>query len=101
MTAKLPQLLAIGLIRDAHSYVECARLLNDHQPGAAKYSQPTYFLLCQAMELVLKAHLAASGVRRKRFAGRLAIRSMWPSAMRDDTSGLLPPMIGSQNSCYG
>jgi len=62
-TAKqLPQLLAIGLIQDARAYVECARLLDHHQGVNAKYVQPTYFLLCQAIELALKAHLAASGV---------------------------------------
>jgi hypothetical protein len=56
MTAKLPQRLAIGLIQDAHAYVECARLLDQHhggEPGTAKYIPPTYFLLCHAMELAL------------------------------------------------
>src|SRR5262245_38912836 len=71
-TAKqLPQLLAIGLIQDARAYVECARLLGHHQSGAAKYVQPTYFLLCQAIELALKAHLAASGVSKKTLRNKI------------------------------
>ena len=74
MAAKLPQVLAINLIKDARSYVECAQLLdqhlhqlgkvfdqNQHQLGPP-HRVPMYFLLCQAMELALKAHLAASGV---------------------------------------
>jgi hypothetical protein len=70
MIHKTPQLLAIGLIRDARAYVECARLLDQHQDSAPKYFSPTYFLLCQAMELALKAHLAASGVPKKKLRSR-------------------------------
>jgi hypothetical protein len=70
MTAKLPQLLAIGLIQDALAYVECARLLDQHH-RAAKYFPPKYFLLCQAIELALKAHLAASGVPKKIFRNKI------------------------------
>src|SRR5262245_51221070 len=115
MTAKLPQLLAINLIKDAQSYVECAAVLNRHlfqfvseleerediavpdpdtreerldeelaailaddpppEPGEYAASEdergrqlgpqhgvPMYFLLGQAIELALKAYLAASGV---------------------------------------
>jgi hypothetical protein len=74
MTPKLPQVLAINLIQDARSYVDCAQVLDEHQhelgkvfdphqhPLGPPHKAPKYFLLCQAMELALKAHLAASGV---------------------------------------
>jgi hypothetical protein len=61
-TAKSPQLLAIGLVQDARAYVESARTLASLHGRAPKSSAPMYFLLGQAMELVLKAHLSASGV---------------------------------------
>src|SRR5262245_16836934 len=61
-TAKSPQLLAIGFVQDARAYVESARMLYGVHGGAPRFSGPTYFLLGQAMELVLKAHLSASGV---------------------------------------
>ena len=35
------------------------------QKPSARYVPPKYFLLCQALELALKAYLAASGVRKK------------------------------------
>src|SRR5215472_6681413 len=59
---KPPQLVAISLIQDARAYVECARVLDQHQRSHPRYFSPTYFLLRQAIELALKAHLAASGV---------------------------------------
>ena len=62
---KSPQLLAIRLIHDAEAYVECAQLLDKVQGGAPKFHSPTYFLLCQSIELTLKAYLAASGVSAK------------------------------------
>jgi len=62
---KPPQLLAIRLIYDARAYVECARLLDQHQDSKPRHYSPIYFLLCQAMELALKAHLAASGVSKR------------------------------------
>ena len=61
-TAKPPQLLAIGLIQDAQTYLDSARLLSKEVGSAVRFFPPIYFLLCQAMELVLKAYLAASGV---------------------------------------
>jgi hypothetical protein len=69
MAGKLPQVSAIGFIQDARAYVECARLLDEHLAGA-RYIPPKYFLLCQAIELVLKAHLAASGVPKKTVRSR-------------------------------
>jgi hypothetical protein len=69
---KPPQLLAIAFIQDARAYVECARLLGRHHQGVtAKYVQPTYFLLCQAIELALKAHLAASGMPKKTLRNKI------------------------------
>ena len=62
---KSPQLLAIRLIHDAEAYVECAQLLDKVQGGAPKFHSPTYFLLCQSIDLTLKAYLAASGVSAK------------------------------------
>jgi hypothetical protein len=74
MAAKLPQVVAVSLIKDARSYVECASALNQHLHGTGKlfnphwhqlrapHKKPIFFLLGQAMELALKAHLAASGV---------------------------------------
>jgi hypothetical protein len=61
-TAKPPQLLAIGLIKDAQAYLESARQLSQLTGGAVRFFPAIYFLLCQAMELALKAHLSASGV---------------------------------------
>src|SRR5262249_2463021 len=77
MEAKLPQVLAVGLIQDARSYVECVPVLDQHLRELGKLFDPRqhqlgpppkvpmYFLLCQAMKLALKAHLAASGVPSK------------------------------------
>jgi hypothetical protein len=42
MTVKPPQLLAINLIKDARSYVECAQLLVKQKPSAP-YVPPKYF----------------------------------------------------------
>jgi hypothetical protein len=61
-TAKPPQLLAIGFIQDAEAYVDSARTLDNLTGAPARFFPPIYFLLCQAIELTLKAHLAASGV---------------------------------------
>jgi hypothetical protein len=63
--AKPPQMLAIGLIDDAKAYVESGRQLDKCVGVSAHFFPlfpPIYFLLCQAMELSLKAYLAASGV---------------------------------------
>jgi hypothetical protein len=82
MAAKLPQVLAINLIKDARSYVECAQLLDEHRHQLGKvfdpnqhqlgppHAVPIYFLLGQAIELALKAHLAASGVPKKKLRSR-------------------------------
>jgi hypothetical protein len=64
-TAKPPQILAIGFIKDAEAYVESARQLERLPGGSSRFRQPTYFLLCQAMELALKAYLAASGMSNR------------------------------------
>jgi hypothetical protein len=56
-------------VQDAKAYVESARMLDsastEASGGIARFSSPTYFLLCQAMELVVKAHLAASGAPKR------------------------------------
>ena len=69
-TTKPPQLLAIAFVQDAETYVENARVLDSGLTAASRgiprHSSPTYFLLCQAIELVLKAHLSASGVSKQR-----------------------------------
>jgi hypothetical protein len=74
MAAKLPQVAAISLIKDARSYVECVSVLEQHllefgklrdphqHQLCAPHKVPMYFLLGQAIEIALKAHLAASGV---------------------------------------
>jgi hypothetical protein len=61
--AKPPQLLAPRFLRDAEGYVESARQLAAPQGGIV-YNRPgpVYHLLCHAIELALKAYLAASGV---------------------------------------
>jgi hypothetical protein len=66
LTAKSPQLLAIAFIQDARAYVESARTLDRVHGDAPRFYQPTYFLLGQAMELVLKAYSSASGVSKRR-----------------------------------
>jgi hypothetical protein len=70
-TAKSPQLLAIGFVQDARAYVESARILYGVHGGAPRFSGPTYFLLGQAIELVLKAHLSASGVSTRTLRHRI------------------------------
>jgi hypothetical protein len=57
-----PQLLAARLIDDALTYVECARRLDLLTEVPKRFAFPVYFLLCHAIELALKAYLAASGV---------------------------------------
>jgi hypothetical protein len=64
-SAKSPQLLAIRLIQDAESYAQCARFLDGARNAVPRFQMPTYFLLCQSIELMLKAYLAASGVSAK------------------------------------
>jgi hypothetical protein len=71
-TAKPPQILAIGFIKDAEAYVESARQLERLPGGSSRFRQPTYFLLCQAMELALKAYLGLRECPTERFAMRLA-----------------------------
>ena len=56
------QLVAAGFIDDAEEYVESARQLVAIKGGTRRWSGPIYFLLGHAMELALKAYLAASGV---------------------------------------
>jgi len=60
---KPPQLVAPRLLRDAEDYVESARQLAAQRTGGIilKWPSPTYQLLCHAIELTLKAYLAASG----------------------------------------
>ena len=61
---KPPQLVAQRMLRDAEDYVGGARQLVASQKGAIilKWKGPIYHLLCHAIELTLKAYLAASGV---------------------------------------
>jgi hypothetical protein len=78
MATKLPQALAVGLLQDARSYVECVSVLNKHLHGHGKLFDPTqhqlgpphkvamYFLLGHSIELALKAHLSASGVPERK-----------------------------------
>jgi hypothetical protein len=86
MTTKLPQLLAVNLIKDARSYVECVPVLDQHLHQHGKvldemleeyqhqlgppHKVPMYFLLGQAIELALKAHLAASGVAKRTLSSK-------------------------------
>ena len=71
LTAKSPQLLAIAFVQDARAYVESAQTLASVHGGAPRFYPPTYFLLGQAIELVLKAHLSASGVSKKTLRNRI------------------------------
>jgi hypothetical protein len=63
-TTKPPQLVAQRMLREAEDYVEGARQLAASQKAAIilKWKGPIYHLLCHAIELTLKAYLAASGV---------------------------------------
>ena len=68
MAAKLPQVVAVNLIKDARSYVECVSVLDQHLHEFGKlfdphqhrlrapHKVPMYFLLGQAIELALKAY---------------------------------------------
>ena len=67
LTANPPQLLAIAFVQDARAFVESARTLASVHRAA---HLPTYFLLGQAIELVLKAHLSASGVSKKTLSSK-------------------------------
>jgi hypothetical protein len=60
--SKPAQLAAARFIHDAEEYVESARQLVSVKGGTRKWPSPIYFLLSHAMELALKAYLAASGV---------------------------------------
>jgi hypothetical protein len=55
-----PTLLAAGLLMDAKSYLKAARAL-----AGQEIWSPEYFLLCHAMELILKSYLAARGATEK------------------------------------
>jgi hypothetical protein len=68
MKAKPPQLVAPRFLRDAEDYVESARQLAALPGGIRKWVSPIYQLLCHAIELTLKAYLAASGVPITRLA---------------------------------
>jgi len=58
-----PRHVAPRFLRDAEDYVESARQLAALQGGIVrKWVSPIYQLLCHAIELTLKAYLAASGV---------------------------------------
>ena len=71
-TAKPPQLLAIGFIQDARSYVEGAEFLEAAKGGSVpRLMAPTYYLLCHAIELALKAHLASCGVPKRKIRNRI------------------------------
>jgi hypothetical protein len=66
-TAKPPQLVAISLIQDSRSFITAAEaLLNAAPPGGdPPHSPPTCYLICHAMELAIKGHLASCGVPLK------------------------------------
>ena len=69
---KPPQLVAPRFLRDVEDYVESARQLAALHGGIVhKWPWPTYHLLCHAIELTLKAHLAASGVPIKTLANHI------------------------------
>ena len=70
--AKPPQLVAQRMLRDAEEYVEGARQLAAPHGGIVhKWAWPSYHLLCHAIELTLKAYLAASGVPIKTLANHI------------------------------
>jgi len=71
--AKPPRLVAPRLLRDAADYVESARQLVAQRTGGIilKWPSPTYQLLCHAIELTLKAYLAASGEPITRLANHI------------------------------
>src|SRR5262249_39379708 len=73
----------IRLIDDALTYVEATRRL-DQLLTVPKFAFPVYFLLCHAMELALKAYLAASGVSAKTL--RNEIRHDLEQGLRDAKS---------------
>ena len=61
-----PERLAIRLCGDARSYVEAAKVLDERcrsEHLIHRIFLPTYFLLCHAIELTLKAFLASKGVK--------------------------------------
>jgi hypothetical protein len=60
------------MLRDAEEYVESARRLAVPHGGIVhKWAWPCYHLLCHAIELTLKAYLAASGVPIRTLANHI------------------------------
>ena len=55
-----PNLLAAGLLTDAKVYLKAARAL-----AAQEIWSPEYFLLCHAIELILKSYLASHGATER------------------------------------
>jgi hypothetical protein len=55
--------VAIGHITDAKAYLRAAQLIESADPDLP--SSPTYFLLCHAIEIVLKAYILAAGGTEK------------------------------------
>ena len=56
-----PHLLAVAMLTDAKAYLKAARAL---ARGPTIWS-PQYFLLCHAIELILKSYLASQGATEK------------------------------------
>jgi hypothetical protein len=56
-----PKMLAVALLTGATSYLKAARAL----PCAPAIWSPQYFLLCHAIELILKSYLASQGATEK------------------------------------
>jgi hypothetical protein len=71
------------------TYVEAARRLDSLNEVPKKFAWPVYFLLCHAIELALKAYLAASGVPGKTL--RDEIRHDLDRAFKDAQSRGLSP----------
>jgi hypothetical protein len=62
-----PNLLAAAMLTDARLYLKAARALSHEQT----IWSPLYFLLCHAIDLILKSYLASQGATQSELKGSL------------------------------
>jgi hypothetical protein len=106
-----PEVMAIGLLADAKNYVAAALAIDDHATGFS----PKYFLLCHALELIIKSYNASHGeaapgcmcaIARARADSASAIRPSTvraafsaPTACSSTTRARMLPFVASREAC--
>jgi hypothetical protein len=76
---------AINLIQDAKSYLKAAVVVNQADKRSF-FSPPSYFLVCHAIELALKAFLAAHGTSERTLRRKLGhnLLGLYEAALKYD-----------------